>query len=190
VQKLSEFGQNQANLAAEQNDFRQAGLAILNYESAHQTFPFDNEDDELGWRVHVLPYLDQNKTYVEFDLDEGHASETNTKMIDKMPKIMGKGGKDSTIAWIQSSVTGFADITDGSSNTIMLIEYPAGQPWLENGGLSVEKAVELVTGLEDGEELIVTFYDCSTRTISNKFDKSTLENLFRPDDGNVIDMDF
>jgi len=53
--------------------------------------------------------------------------------------------------------------------------------------LSIDDAVALVSGLQDGEELVVVFYDCSTRKLTNKIDKETLMNLFDPADGNVIE---
>ena len=185
--KLSAVAQTEAKKAEKRNLFRQLGLATLNYEAAYTKFPFAKNAEELGWRVRILPYMDEKIAFEKFDMDEGHASEENAKMIAKMPKSLGTDGKNSNVAWIQSDVTGFADITDGSSNTIMLIEYPAGEPWLENGGLSIDKAVELVKALKADDELVITFYDCSTVKITNKVEEETLRNLFDPKDGNVVD---
>ena len=122
-----------AEAASEMNDFRQAGLAILNYESANQRFPFDvtdleGQNNDLSWRVRVLPYLEQSKLYEQMDLSAGPTDEANSKFADKMPKILGSGGKLSKMIRIESDVNGFGGITDGSSNTIMLIEYPEGAP--------------------------------------------------------------
>ena len=190
MKKMVARAESEAKSTNKMNEFRQAGLAVLNYESAYREFPFDREEDELGWRVHILPFMEENKTYRQFDMDAGVEDEQNAKMANKMPKSFGTDGKNSSIVWIKSDVNTFAGITDGSSNTVMLIEYPAGEPWIENGGLSIEKAVELVSGLDDGQELIITMYDCSTRKITNEVDEETLKNLFNPKDGNVIDWNF
>lgn len=181
-----------AEAASEMNDFRQAGLAILNYESANQRFPFDvaeieGQNNDLSWRVRILPYLEQTELYEQMDLSAGPNDEANSKFADKMPKVLGSGGKLSKMIRIKSDVNGFANITDGTSNTIMLIEYPEGAPWLENKALSIDDAVALVSGLQDGEDLVVVFYDCSARTLTNQVDKETLRNLFNPADGNYIE---
>ncbi len=190
MKKIVAMSEVQAKKVEKQNRFRQAGLAVLNYEAANAEFPFDRDEDELGWRVQVLPYLDEGKLFEQFDLELDLNDEANAKLANKMPSLFGSGGKKSEIVWIKSEVKGFANIIDGSSNTVMLIEYPESEAWVGNGGISVEKAVELVAGLEDGKELIITLYDCSTRKITNKVDKETLKNLFDPADGNVVDWNF
>ena len=48
------------------NNLRQIILAMLNYESANQSFPaYANFDDNgkplLSWRVHILPYMEQEQ---------------------------------------------------------------------------------------------------------------------------------
>ena len=106
---------------------------------------------------------------------------------EEMPEIFGPDGKVSGVSWIKSEVGGFGDLTDGSSNTIMLIENPKGGPWLENKPLTIDEAVKLVTGLTDGKELTVAFYDGSCYKISNRVPEKTLRNLFDPKDGNAVD---
>lgn len=41
----------------------------------------------LSWRVHLLPYLDQQKLYDAFHLDEPWDSEHNRKLLARMPKL-------------------------------------------------------------------------------------------------------
>ena len=45
----------------------------------------------------------------------------------------------------------------------------------------------MVKGLGDGQELFVALYDGTVSKVSNQIAEETLRNLFRPDDGNVID---
>ena len=39
----------------------------------------------LSWRVHILPYLEENPLYQQFHLDEPWDSEHNRKLIPMMP---------------------------------------------------------------------------------------------------------
>ena len=173
---------------ARMNDFRQMALAAINYESANQRFPFlEDTQSTLSWRVRLLPYLESNSIFDKVDLAKTAKEAPNSKFAKKMPKIFGPGGKTSGVSWIKSTVNGFANITDGSSNTIMLIENPKGGPWLEDNPLSIDDAVKLVTGLADGKQLIVAFYDGSCSKISNSVPEKDLRALFDPQDGNVVD---
>lgn len=172
------------------NNFRQVGLSTLNYESAFQRFPFSNikaRHADISWRASVLPFLEESELHDQLDLAKSPSEEPNSGFAEKMPVSFGAGGKLSNCSWIQSKVERFRDITDGSSNTIMLIENPTGKPWLENNPLTVDQAVKLVTELPDGAKLAVTFYDCSTRYITNKVSEEDLRSLFTPDDGRAVE---
>lgn len=180
-----------ADAASTMNNFRQVGLSMHNYHAVYNKFPFDVSDredlnNELSWRVRVLPYLDQNAMYEQMDVAAGPSTDANANFAEKMPSIFGADGKLANVVWIKSNAKSFREITDGTSNTIVLIELTKGEPWLKNGGLSIDEAVALVTGLADGEELIAMLYDGSSRRLTNKINKETLQNLFNPADGNVI----
>jgi Protein of unknown function (DUF1559) len=73
-----------------QNNLKEIGLGMLNYESAHKQLPAQaNYDSDgkalLSWRVHILPYLQEEKLYKQFHMDEPWNSENNKKLLDKMP---------------------------------------------------------------------------------------------------------
>ena len=69
------------------NNLRQWSLAALNYESAHMHFPpgvIDDDDDltdalRVGW-VDMLPYIDQNGLYQQYDLESDWKSATNAPL--------------------------------------------------------------------------------------------------------------
>ncbi len=123
--------------------FRQLALAWHNYHDVYKHFPtavsFDAEGKKtrLSWRVHVLPFLEQRQLYDEFRLNEPWDSEHNRKLISRLPAIfrpanekLAAEGKtkfvmplgEKTIAPNESKPLSFRDITDGTSNTIMLVE--------------------------------------------------------------------
>ncbi len=194
ITELQRVSQTQAKDAQRMNNFRQVALAFHNYADAYRNFPFDvagrdGQNNDLSWRARVLPFMEENEMYDQMDMSKGPNEAPNAQFANQMPKLFGADGANSTISWIKppQPVDGFPSITDGASNTIMLLENPAGQPWLENNFLTVDEAVELVSGLKDGEELIAALYDGSTRKLTSGIDQDTLKNLFDPADGNVIE---
>ncbi len=74
------------------NNLKQLALAMHNYYDAKKSFPpaasyNKNGKPLLSWRVHLLPYLEQEALYREFHLDEPWDSEHNRKLIEKMPQV-------------------------------------------------------------------------------------------------------
>jgi len=137
------MAQDRAEETRSMNNLKQIGLAMHNFHDANRHFPmvanFDKaEKPLLSWRVHLLPYLDQLELYKQFHLDEPWDSEHNKKLIEKMPatyrsiknKELLQAGKTTYLAPVGEHLmfTGtpktisFRDITDGTSNTIMLVD--------------------------------------------------------------------
>jgi len=74
------------------NNLKQQLLAMHNFHDTHNGFPAaysTNKDGKplLSWRVHILPYIEQQPLYNEFKLDEPWDSEHNKKLIAKMPQV-------------------------------------------------------------------------------------------------------
>ena len=139
------------------NNLRQLGLGLLNYESGHQKFPgisgqkpnHGAVDSGLSWRVHLLPFLEERELYDRFHLDESWDSPHNLALLPEMPEGMeshwpkGMGSVKPGYTLYQrptgngafdagdGTQTTFADITDGSSNTIMIVQVDpaAAVPW-------------------------------------------------------------
>ena len=74
------------------NNLKQIALALHNYHAAMGSFPATasmSKDGKplLSWRVHILPYLEQDNLFKQFKLDEPWDSEHNKALIAKMPDI-------------------------------------------------------------------------------------------------------
>src|SRR5262249_25637901 len=57
------------------SNLRQIGIALHNYHDTFGAFPTDantrtNPQNKLSWRVHILPFIEQDALYRQFKLDE------------------------------------------------------------------------------------------------------------------------
>jgi Protein of unknown function (DUF1559) len=192
------------------NNIKQLALALHNYHDANGTFPPTGSQDKdgkplLSWRVLILPYLEQDNLYKQFKLDEPWDSETNKALIAKMPDVFkspaqnaGDGkttylapmAKDTVIAPGKKGAK-ISDITDGTSNTIMIVETndDAGVIWTKPDDLDVSaNAQEILKKLigHYPEGFIAGFADGSVRFIRLTIDPVMLKALFTRNGGEVI----
>lgn len=140
------------------NSMKQIAIALHSYHDVNGHFPTDVRDKAgkalLSWRVHLLPYLEQQHLYLQFKMDEPWDSEANKKLIPLMPKVLrsprqGAATKDRTTylaplgkGFISDAPKGlkFSEITDGSSNTIMVVEADDEQAviWTKPDDLKID----------------------------------------------------
>ena len=57
------------------NRLKQLQTAIINYESAHQTFPPGAEDSGAAWPSFILPYLEETSIYNKLQLKDESETE-------------------------------------------------------------------------------------------------------------------
>src|SRR5262249_27111371 len=156
----------------------------------------------LSWRVQILPFIEQDKLYKGFKLNEPWDSENNKKLIPKMPKIYApvrvKGKEGETFYQVFAGEKALFgpkqkpripnSIPDGTSNTGMVFE--AGDPviWTKPEDLAFDekKALPKLGGLFDGDCQVV-LCDGSVKTIKKGADEKELKKFIMPADGEVID---
>jgi hypothetical protein len=185
---------------------KQIALAIHRFADAKKHFPPAAIADAIGrpllsWRVAILPYLEQEALYKEFHLDEPWDSEHNRKLIDRMPDVYRSlgataGGRTEYVVAVgpgsvfeSTTATGFGEITDGTSNTIMAIEIGDEQAvtWTRPEDFTFDPqkpSAGLTTPYSDGRLLL--FCDGSVHFITQSIDDETLRRLFVKNDGQVV----
>jgi prepilin-type processing-associated H-X9-DG protein len=192
-----------------QNNLKQIALAMLNYTSTNGHFPAQavySPDGKplLSWRVLILPYVEQDALYKEFHLDEPWDSDHNKKLLAKMPKLYALPGKDAE-GTTDTYYLGFAgkraffdgrkgvaiqDITDGTSNTIMVVEAAKGVPWTKPEDLPFdpEKPLpKMATHWAGGFN--VAFCDGSVHFLSPNIKPAKMKAFITRNGGEVVPLD-
>jgi hypothetical protein len=193
-----------------QNNLKQLGLAMHNYLSTTNTFPANAIYDKdgkalLSWRVMLLPYLEGEDLYKQFKLDEAWDSPHNKKLLAKMPAVYkspaGKakhpygtfyqGFHGAGAIFDGKRGIGIADITDGTSNTIMFAEAANDVPWTKPEDLPFKpgKPLPKLGGIFPGDGFNATFADGSVRFFRSTVKESSLEKMITRNGGEVLDAD-
>ncbi|MHB8969423.1 MAG: DUF1559 domain-containing protein [Pirellulaceae bacterium] len=192
------------------NNLKQIGLAMHMYYDKHKRFPPAASYDAAGkpllsWRVHILPFLDQQVLYNQFKLDEPWDSEHNKKLAETIPvqyldpaANLQPGLTTYLVPTGEGTVFGgkeslrLADIFDGASNTIMVVNASPDRAviWTKPEDLVVKEEAPL-TGLvsEARQQFETTFCDGSVRKLSNTIDPKVLWLLFQAYDRKPIPGD-
>jgi hypothetical protein len=160
------------------NNLKQLSLAMHMHENAKKELPARaNVDTEgkplLSWRVHLLPYIDQQGLYEQFHLDEPWDSEHNQKLIDKMPAIFASpSGQPAPMthyvvpvgegtAFENYEPSKFAAVSDGLTKTIMILESDQPVVWTQPDDFEIDMEDPLANlgGLHPGRNLLTAFMD-------------------------------
>lgn len=195
-----------ADRARVMNGLKQTGLALHCYHDVASHFPRAanySKDGKplLSWRVHVLPYLDQDQLYKQFKLDEPWDSEHNKKLIAKMPAVYRTSenlepGKTTLLGvagdramFPSDKAVKISEVRDGTSNTIIVVDADESRAvtWTkpEDYKYDPAKPGAGLTGRFDGR-FAALLCDGSVRIISGKIEPKLLNLLFDRDDGQVI----
>jgi hypothetical protein len=190
------------------NNLRQLAIAMHSHDASMGRFPAAYIADTdgkplLSWRVRILPYVESNRLYDEFRLDEPWDSEHNKKLIDRMPEIFKSPGGDAgpgktRYMTVRGKDTAFpggegirvAEIRDGTSNTVMIVEAGGKSViWTKPDDFEYD-ADDPMNGLigirRDGFN--AAFCDGSCRFLSAELAKEMLLALFTRGGGETVDV--
>ena len=201
------------------NNLKQIGLAIHNYAGVYAgklppaaSSSVKNKDGKplLSWRVAILPFIEQESLYRQFDLDQPWDHPTNKKLIAKMPAIYRiPGGDDKEgmthyrtlvgpgAALTPMNVNGelrtrykIGNIPDGTSNTIFVVEAREPTIWTRPDDLTFDPKGPLPRFGIHPDGFNVLLGDGSVRFLSSKISETTLRNAITADDGQPLGPDW
>lgn len=206
-----------ANRMRSGSNMRQLMIGMHNYHSDYGHLPpviSLKEGKQLhSWRVHLPPYLDEDKLYRQLRIDEPWDSEHNKKVFESnpMPKIFvhpQKGDADAKKTYYQvfysqagarkpaglrlgiKFTLGQLVAQDGASNTIAMIENGKPVPWYKPEDIEFD-AIEAFPKLSSpwsSNKVQVAFFDGSIRTFILGKDEATWKALVTWNGGEEIDF--
>jgi hypothetical protein len=199
---LSDFGMSSAQQKT-MTKMRQVAIAIYNFENNYAYLPpreTRNKKNEslLSWRVFLLPYLNQEELYKEFHLDEAWDSPHNKPLISKIPEVFQSNDlqvKDGYTQIVLPICKGslwegegkprrLAEILDGTSNTILLVEGPAEKAviWTKPEELSLGESTLVEDLAGDRRTFTVVAADGSSRMLPSNMKDEQLRLLLQHSD--------
>ena len=201
------------------NNLKQIGLALHNYKDEYGCFPppfvADGEGRPMhSWRVLILPFIEQTQLYEQYNFDEPWNSAANLKLLDMRPyayscpedqvvksqrlprttAYLAIVGPDT--AWPEGEVTTLADITDGTNDTLLVVEAsPSGVFWTEPRDLhtlqaapGVNKAGQGISSRHEGGAN-ACFADGSVKFLPNDLSRTVWQALTTIDGGESVGRD-
>jgi hypothetical protein len=150
------------------NNLKQIWLALQNYHDAYGEFPPAFVPDQDGrpmhsWRVLILPFLEQQALYEQYDFDQSWDGPENRRLLGKMPYVYQcfsdarsrqmPGEWTSYVAvvgprtaWPGSTSTTMSDFTAGTANTVLVLEDQSQEIlWMEPRDLTCDEAISVLT---------------------------------------------
>lgn len=199
------------------NNMRQIALAFHNYHDTYGTFPPAYIADENGkpmhsWRTLILPFLEQQGVHAQYDFSQPWDSPANlaatstpipaytcpdstsvTSTETHYMVIIGPG-----TVFNGSTAANIASITDGTSNTILVVEVNGtGVNWADPTDLSAATITFPASNGGPGNAgslhpggLNVAMCDGSVRFVSNSIGQQVFQQMITASGGEVLPPQF
>ena len=182
------------------NNLKQIGLALHNYAETYGAFPPAYTVDVNGkpqhsWRTLILPLIDQAPLYAKIDLSKPWDDPANSEAAQAMPDVYGCPNVTVPPGFtVYLAVAGpgscfqpgqprpFSEITDGLSNTLLVIEVskPHAVHWMAPQDADVAMILSLMKAAKDLHHtggMHGLFGDGSCRFLSVNLPPETLKGL-------------
>jgi hypothetical protein len=196
------------------NHLKQIGLALQNYHDDYQSLPPPYITDADGkpmhsWRILILPYLGEKALYDRYDFNEPWNGPSNSKLHKETLRVFccpSRPGKQShtetsyvavtgpETAWPGDKPVGLASLTDGTSNTILVVEVAdSGIHWMQPRDLPMAQ-IPMSVKPKNGQGIssdhpnvaLVVFADGHTTALTKNTPAEILRRLLTIADGEPI----
>jgi uncharacterized protein DUF1559 len=194
-------------------NLRQIGVALHTYHDVYGCLPPAYIADENGrpmhsWRVLILPFLEEQALYDQYDFSEPWDGPNNRSLAAQAPAcyscpdalpnkpleahylaIVGP-----RTAWPGDKSSMFKDFKDGTDNVLVVVEVQnSGISWMEPRDLDVALAIQAIQATHTSERLgakrnplaHVLVGDGRIRVIDSRTKSNVLKSMLRIDDGTV-----
>jgi hypothetical protein len=199
-----------ARMNMSMNNMKQIMLALHNHHDAKKAFPVAGANNSgepalLSWRVHILPYIEQQDLYQQFHLDEPWDSEHNRSLISRMPQVYLNPNlptaDEGTTVYLAVTGPGTAlegaergpsvrDFQDGTSNTIVVVEADPDHAviWTkpDDWQYDPQNPLQGIGSLRPGG-FLAGFADAHVTRISTGTDSEVLRAMMTRSGGEVIE---
>ncbi|HEY7423422.1 MAG TPA: DUF1559 domain-containing protein [Gemmataceae bacterium] len=213
VQKVREA----AERTQSQNNLKQMGLAMHNYNATNMRLPPAGVGDPnkppeaqkplLSWRVAILPFIEQQLLYQQFKLDEPWDSPNNIKLLDQMPRTYMLPGDNTTPpghTHYQVFVGNGAafdktrgniiprDFPDGTSNTILIVEAEKAVPWTKPEDIDFDPSKSMMPLMSRRFRNVfhVGLVDGSVRAVTPALSETTFKAAITRKGGEILGSDW
>ena len=168
--------------ANEQNNLKQISIGMHNHASSTGRLPV--ADQNLAWRVHILPYIEQDNLYRQFDRNAAWNAGKNSTLGDTFIKTYQSPLDDPPTAQTHYRVfTGEGSvfdpenlrrglqggIADGTSNTLLVIDTAETVPWPAPKEVLLQKGGQFPEfGHPKRSHILIAMCDGSVRSVEKK----------------------
>jgi hypothetical protein len=201
-----------------ENNLKQIGLGIHMYHDRMAVLPNNSYAPDgrplLSWRVHLLPYVEQEGLYRQFKLDESWDSPNNRRLLSQMPRVYttaGTGGRavegrtfyrgfshqgaiferPGQAPRRAGNALSFADISDGLSRTIFVVEAGEAVEWTkpEDIDFGPGKPLPQLGAGRGKDKVLVLMGDGTTRYVRKELPPETWRGLVSYAGGELVNPD-
>jgi prepilin-type processing-associated H-X9-DG protein len=184
---LIEKSQEAARMNRGINNLKMIALSLHNFHDTYRTFPAAARMKKEGnpphsWRVAILPFIEENELFRQYNFEEPWDSENNKKILAKMPDVYRSPHADpqsTNTSYVvpildkgifsatpMTKGPGIATIKDGTSQTIAIIETETSIPWTKPEDLPIDPSKPLpALGFAKNPALNVAFADGSVQRL-------------------------
>jgi len=191
------------------NNLKKVAIGIHVFHNVYSQFPigespiikYRDGQPLLSWRVHLLPFVEEDGLYKQFKLDQPWDSPDNLKLLDQIPKVYQnldyKGlGSHTTVLAINGPGAVFnpgeklhmRNVTDGTSQTVLVINAGPDKavPWTKPQDLTYQPDAIIKSLGDVNDPFMVMFADGAIYPVRKTVDERMLLRMFQRNDGKFL----